>query len=295
MDTIKTVGVVGCGQMGGGIAQACVLSGYETIVREVNEALLRKGADAVVAQLDKAVGKGKLEASERDAAVARLRRTVRLEDLAGCDLVIEAVVEDPAAKNELWKALDAVCKPEAIFASNTSSLPIADMAAATSRPGRFLGLHFFNPVPVMRLVEVARTVATEPEVYEAAFAFARTLGKEPVACKDESGFIVNLLLIPFLLDAVRALERGVASIPDIDAAMRLGAGHPMGPLALCDFIGNDTMMRIGQVMHGEYQEARYAPPPLMKRMVALGYLGRKAGRGFYDYATEPPRPVELGL
>lgn len=295
MDAIKTVGVVGCGQMGGGIAQACVVSGYDTIVREADEALLKKGADAVAAQLEKAVSKGKLEASERDAALARLRRTVRLEDLAGCDLVIEAVVEDPAAKNELWRALDALCKPEAIFASNTSSLPIADMAAATGRPERFVGLHFFNPVPVMKLVEVVRTVATEPGVYEAAFAFARSLGKEPVACKDDSGFIVNLLLIPFLLDAVRALERGVASTADIDAAMRLGAGHPMGPLALCDFIGNDTMMRIAQVMHGEYQEPRYAPPPLLKRMVALGYLGRKAGRGFYDYATEPPKPVELGL
>lgn len=295
MSVIKTVGVVGCGQMGGGIAQACVLSGYDTIVREADEALLKRGADAVADRLEKAVSKGKLEASERDAALARLRGTVRLEDLAGCDLVIEAVVEDPVAKGELWRALDAVCKPEAIFASNTSSLPIADMAAATGRPGRFVGLHFFNPVPVMKLVEVVRTVATEPGVYEAAFAFARSLGKEPVACKDDSGFIVNLLLIPFLLDAVRALERGVASTADIDAAMRLGAGHPMGPLALCDFIGNDTMMRIGQVMHGEYQEPRYAPPPLLKRMVALGYLGRKAGRGFYDYATEPPKPVELGL
>jgi 3-hydroxybutyryl-CoA dehydrogenase len=244
-------------------------------------------------QLDKAVEKGKLAEGDRDATVSRLEGTTRLEDLSECDIVIEAVVENLEIKNEMWRTLDSVCGPQTIFASNTSSLTIADMAAATDRPERMLGLHFFNPVPVMKLVEVVRTIATDPQVFSTAFDFARSLGKEPIACKDNSGFVVNLLLVPYMMDAIRALEEGVASIEDIDKGMRLGTGYPMGPFTLCDFVGNDTLDKIGGIMFGEYKEKRYASPPLLRRMVALGYFGRKSGKGFYDYSQDPAKPMTL--
>ena len=292
---IRRVGVLGCGLMGGGIAQVCAQAGYDTIVREVSDDLWGKGLSAISSRLDRLVEKEKITSNGREATVGRLRGTTRLEDLADCDLVIEAVVEDLAVKNGLWQALDEACGPHTIFASNTSSLSVSDMAAATRRPGRLIGLHFFNPVPVMKLVEVVRTLATEAPVLTTAMEFARSLGKEPIACKDESGFVVNLLLVPYLMDSVRALEQGVASAEDIDRGMQLGAGHPMGPLTLCDLVGIDTLDRIGDIMFAEYREKRYASPPLLKRMVSLGYYGRKSGKGFYDYAQDPPVPLDLGI
>jgi 3-hydroxybutyryl-CoA dehydrogenase len=294
MGELRSVGVLGCGLMGSGIAQVCAQAGYETLVREVSDELWERGLAGVGKRLSREVEKEKLTEAERSAALARLHGTTRLEDLAGCDLVVEAVVEELGVKNELWRALDSICPPETIFATNTSSLTIADMAAATSRPERIVGLHFFNPVPVMKLVEVVRSIATDPEVFRTAFDFARSLGKEPIACKDSSGFVVNRLLVPYMMDAIGALEQGVASIADIDTGMRLGTGHPMGPFTLCDFVGLDTLDRIGGIMFEEYREKRYASPPLLKRMVSLGYFGRKSGRGFYDYSQDPPVPVEPG-
>jgi 3-hydroxybutyryl-CoA dehydrogenase len=295
MAEIRRVGVLGCGLMGSGIAQVSARAGYETIVREVTDELCERGIGGIGKQLGKAVEKGKMEAADRDAVMGRLRGTTKLEDLAECDIVIEAVVENLEVKNEMWKTLDGLCGPETIFASNTSSLTIADMAAATSRPERMVGLHFFNPVPVMKLVEVVKTIATDPQVFDTAFAFAKSLGKEPIVCKDSSGFVVNLLLVPYMMDSIRALEQGVASIEDIDKGMRLGTGYPMGPFALCDFVGNDTLDKIGDIMYAEYKEKRYASPPLLKRMVSMGYYGRKAGKGFYDYSGETPVPVDFGI
>lgn len=295
MAEIKRVGVLGCGLMGSGIAQISAQAGYETMVREVSDAVCERGIVGIGKQLGKAVDKGKMEAGQRDAVLGRLRGTTRLEDLAACDIIIEAVVEDLAIKNEMWRTLDGVCGPDTIFASNTSSLTIADMAAATDRPERMVGLHFFNPVPVMKLVEVVKTIATSPDVFDTAFEFARSLGKEPIVCKDNSGFVVNLLLVPYMMDAIRALEQGVATIEDIDKGMRLGTGYPMGPFTLCDFVGNDTLDKIGDIMFNEYKEKRYASPPLLKRMVSLGYYGRKSGKGFYDYSGEQPQPMNLGI
>jgi 3-hydroxybutyryl-CoA dehydrogenase len=279
MQEIRRVGVLGCGLMGSGIAQVCAQSGYDTIVREISDDLVEKGIGGITRQLGRAVEKGKLGAEDRDATVARLSGTTRLEDLADCDLVIEAVVENLDMKNEMWRTLDAVCGENTIFASNTSSLTIADMAAATKRPGRMLGLHFFNPVPVMKLVEVVRTIATEPEVFRQAFEFARSLGKEPIECKDNSGFVVNLLLVPYMMDAIRALEQGVASIEDIDKGMRLGTGYPMGPFTLCDFVGNDTLDKIGGIMFDEYKEKRYASPPLLREWSRSDTSGGRAAEG----------------
>jgi 3-hydroxybutyryl-CoA dehydrogenase len=295
MERIKTVGVLGCGLMGSGIAQVCAQAGYRTIVREVSDELVQRGVGGITKQLGRAVEKGRLAGEERDAILERLSGTTRLSDLAECDLVIEAVVENLEVKNEMWRELDRTCGPDTIFASNTSSLTIADMAAATERPGRMIGLHFFNPVPVMKLVEVVRTIATDADVFDTAFEFARSLGKEPIACKDNSGFVVNLLLVPYMMDAIRALEQGVASIEDIDKGMRLGTGYPMGPFTLCDFVGNDTLDKIGDIMFEEYKEKRYASPPLLKRMVSMGYFGRKSGRGFYDYSSDPARAMDLGI
>jgi len=295
MDRINTVGVLGCGLMGSGIAQVCAQAGFRTIVREVSDELVQRGIGGITKQLGRAVEKGRLAGEERDAILERLSGTTQLSDLAECDLVIEAVVEDLDVKNQMWRELDRTCGPETIFASNTSSLTIADMAAATDRPGRMIGLHFFNPVPVMKLVEVVRTIATEADVFDTAFEFARSLGKEPIACKDNSGFVVNLLLVPYMMDAIRALEQGVASIEDIDKGMRLGTGYPMGPFTLCDFVGNDTLDKIGDIMFEEYKEKRYASPPLLKRMVSMGYFGRKSGRGFYDYSSDTPRAMDLGI
>ena len=293
MAEIKRVGVLGCGLMGSGIAQVAAAAGYETLVREVSDELCERGIGGIGKQLGKSVEKGKLAAEDRDAIVGRLRGTTNLEDLRDCDIIIEAVVEDLAVKNQMWQTLDAVCGPETIFASNTSSLTIADMAAATKRPERMVGLHFFNPVPVMKLVEVVKTIATDPAVFDTAFAFAKSLGKEPIVCKDNSGFVVNLLLVPYMMDAIRALSEGVASIEDIDKGMQLGTGYPMGPFVLSDFVGLDTLDKIGGIMFDEYKEKRYASPPLLKRMVSLGYFGRKSGKGFYDYSGEKPVPMPL--
>lgn len=295
MAEIRKVGVLGAGLMGSGIAQVCAQSGYDTVVREVSDELQRKGIGGVEKQLGRAVDKGKLDAGERDATLERLSGTTRLEDLADCDLVIEAVVEDLEIKNEMWRKLDELCPADTIFASNTSSLTIADMAAVTDRPERMVGLHFFNPVPVMKLVEVVRTIATSDEVFQAAYDFAKSLGKQPIACKDNSGFVVNLLLVPYMMDAIRAAEQGVASVTDIDTGMKLGTGYPMGPFTLSDFVGLDTLDKIGDIMYREYKEKRYASPPLLKRMVSMGYYGRKSGKGFYDYAEDEPRPTDLGI
>ena len=295
MSEIATVGVLGCGLMGSGIAQTAAAAGFPTVVREVSDALIDKGKGAIAGSLNKLVEKGKIEAAARDATLGRLRFTTRVADLKDADIVIEAVTEDLEAKNALWKELDGLCRPATLFASNTSSLTIAAMAATTRRADRFVGLHFFNPVPLMKLVEVVRTVTTSAETFDRAYAFAAKLGKEPIAAKDTSGFVVNLLLVPYLLDAIRALEHGVASAPDIDKAMQLGCGYPMGPFVLLDFVGLDTTYKIAEIMFAEYRETRYAPPPLLKRMVLAGYYGKKSGRGFYDYATTPPTPSTLGL
>jgi 3-hydroxybutyryl-CoA dehydrogenase len=295
MTEITSVGVLGCGLMGSGIAQTAAAAGFSTVVRDVSEALLDQGRNAIARSLARLVEKARLDPAARDGALERLSFTTELDDLRDSDIVIEAVTEDLALKNGLWRALDPLCPPTTIFASNTSSLPIGAMAAVTSRPDRFVGLHFFNPVPLMPLVEVVRAVGTSRETFDRTMTFARRLGKEPIAARDRSGFIVNLLLVPFLIDAVRALEHGVASASDIDRGMQLGCGHPMGPLALLDFIGLDTVTRIAEIMFEEYREPRYAPPPLLRRMVAAGRYGRKSGRGFYDYASDPPLPVDLAI
>ena len=295
MAEIKKVGVLGCGLMGSGIAQVAAAAGYTTVVRDVSDAVMAKGKAGIAKSLDKFVEKGKLAAADRDATLARLSYVTDVAMLKDCDIVIEAVTEDLELKNGLWKQLDALCPSHTIFASNTSSLTIAAMASATARADRFVGLHFFNPVPLMQLVEVVRTVTTSTATFDRALAFGKSLGKEAVAAKDNSGFIVNLLLVPYLLDAIRALEHGVASTVDIDNAMKLGCGYPMGPLTLLDFVGNDTTYKIAEIMFTEYRETRYAPPPLLKRMVMAGLYGRKSGKGFYDYAANPPVPVDLGV
>jgi 3-hydroxybutyryl-CoA dehydrogenase len=292
---IKRVGVLGCGLMGSGIAQVAASAGYETAVRDVSKDLLDRGRSGIEKSLAKLIEKGKVQAADRDATLKRLTFTTAVADLKSSDIVIEAITEDLALKTALFKELDTLCGAGTIFASNTSSLTIAEMASATKRADRFVGLHFFNPVPLMALVEVVRTVTTSEETFKRAFAFAASLGKEPVAAKDNSGFIVNLLLVPYLLDAIRAVERGVGSVRDIDKAMQLGCGYPMGPLTLLDFVGLDTTHHIAEIMFKEYREPRYAPPPLLKRMVLAGMYGKKSGKGFYDYASSPPVVSNLGL
>jgi 3-hydroxybutyryl-CoA dehydrogenase len=281
---IRKVGVVGCGLMGSGIAEIAAKAGLGVVVREVDDALLARGRKRVEGSLAKAVEKGKLDAAARDALLARIAWTTRLADFADADLVVEAIVENMAAKRELFAALDGICPPHAVFASNTSSLPIGDMAAATKRPDRFVGLHFFNPVPVMRLVEVVRTLSTSEEAFAAACAFGEKVGKTVVRAKDTPGFVVNVLLVPYLLDAVRQLERGLATKEDIDTAMKLGCGYPMGPFELLDFVGLDTTLYIADIMFAEFKDPHYAAPPMLRRLVAAGRHGRKAGRGFYDHA-----------
>ena len=295
MSDITRVGVLGSGLMGSGIAQVAATAGYETIVRDVTQSILDTAKGGIEKSLAKFVENGKLQSADSAAALQRLRFTTTTADLQSCDIVVEAVTEDLEVKNSLWKALDALCGGGTIFASNTSSLTIAAMAAATTRADRFVGLHFFNPVPLMPLVEVVRTVTTSEETFKRSFAFARSLGKEAVAAKDNSGFIVNLLLVPYLLDAIRAVEHGVGSVGDIDKAMQQGCGYPMGPLTLLDFVGLDTTYRIAEIMFAEYKEQKYAPPPLLKRMVLAGMYGRKSGRGFYDYSATPPVVSNLGL
>ena len=293
--TIRSVGVVGGGLMGSGIAQVAAMAGFPVVVREISDALGERARAGIDRTLAKGIERGKVTTAQREQTLSNLAFTTDVADMAGCDIVIEAVVEDLAIKNSLWEELNRVCPRETIFASNTSSLTIAEMATASGRPDRMVGLHFFNPVPLMKLVEVVRTVTTSDETFRTAFEFARAVGKEPIAAKDNSGFVVNLLLVPYMLDAIRALERGIGSIEDIDKGMTLGAGHPMGPFTLSDFVGLDTLYRIAEIMFDEYRETRYAPPPLLKRMVLAGMTGRKGGRGFYDYSSEPPRPVPLGI
>jgi 3-hydroxybutyryl-CoA dehydrogenase len=291
---IEKLGVVGCGLMGSGIAQTAAQAGLQVTVREVSTELIDKGFANIDKSLARLVQRGTLSAAERDAARKRLHPTTKLEDLRDCDLIIEAITEQLAAKKELFRALDGLCPPQTIYASNTSSLSITEMAVATRRPERFVGLHFFNPVPIMKLAEVIRTIATDPKVYEEVAALAVRMGKTAVRTSDRTGFVVNRLLVPYLLDAVRALEEGVASIPDIDEAMKLGCGHPMGPLTLLDFVGLDTTYYIANIMFDEFKERRFSPPPLLKRMVMAGWNGRKAGRGFYDY-TDPENPKPIAL
>ncbi len=295
MTEIKKVGVLGCGLMGSGVAQVAAAAGYTTVVREVDDAPPQKGKAGIEKSLAKFVEKGKLTAEDRDGTLGRLTFVTDMDALKDCHIVIEAVTEDLDVKNALWKELDTLCPASTVFASNTSSLTIAAMAGATERADRFVGLHFFNPVPLMKLVEVVRTITTSQSTFDTTFAFAESLGKTAVAAKDSSGFIVNLLLVPYLLDAIRALETGVASIEDIDNAMKLGCGYPMGPLALLDFVGNDTTYKIAEIMFDEYREQRYAPPPLLKRMVMAGLYGRKSGKGFYDYSAKPPTVMDLGI
>jgi 3-hydroxybutyryl-CoA dehydrogenase len=289
--TIKTVGVVGCGLMGSGIAQVSAEAGYRVVVREISEVLLKKGLGRIDAFLAKGVEKGKVTPERRGEVMSRLEGTTSLEDLSRCDIVIEAAVENLAAKAEVYRTLDSACPPATIFASNTSSLSITEMAATTRRGARFVGLHFFNPVPLMKLVEVVRSPLTSPEVFEEACAFATSLGKTPIRSADKTGFVVNRLLVPYLLDAIRAVEEGVASVEDIDRGMHLGCGHPMGPLTLLDFVGLDTTCAIANIMFDDFREKRFAPPPLLRRMVQAGLHGRKTGKGFYDYSQEPPRPT----
>jgi 3-hydroxybutyryl-CoA dehydrogenase len=286
---IKKVGVLGCGLMGSGIAQVSATAGFDVTVLEVEQRFLDKGFAGIEKSLAKLGEKGALKETPQ-AVRARLKGTTRREDLADCDLVIEAVIENVEEKRKMYSALDAIVKKEAIFASNTSSISITELMTATKRPERFVGLHFFNPVPLMKLVEVIRTIATADDVYETAYDFGKRVGKVPVRTSDKSGFIVNRLLVPYLLDAVRAYEEGVGSIEDIDQAMKLGCGYPMGPLTLLDFVGLDTTYYITHVMFEEFKERRFASPPLLKRMVLAGWYGRKSGRGFYDY-KDPQKPA----
>jgi len=289
---IRRVGVVGCGLMGSGIAQVAAASGFETVVREVSAELVEKGIKGIEKNLNRLVEKGSITDAVKGEIRGRLKGTTSIDDLKNCDVIVEAIIEQLPAKRELFVALDAVCPPSTIFASNTSSLTITEIATATKRPQRFVGMHFFNPVPVMKLVEVVRTIATEPAVYEEMLAFGEKLGKTAVRAHDSTGFIVNRLLVPYLLDAIRALEEGVGSIEDIDNSMKLGCGHPMGPLTLLDFVGLDTTYYISQIMFDEFKERRFAAPPLLKRMVLAGWNGRKSGQGFYDY-SDPQKPKAL--
>jgi len=290
---IQKVGVVGCGLMGSGIAQVSARAGFQTVVREVSAELVEKGLKGIEKNLTRMVEEGSLTEEAKSEILGRLKGTTSLEDLKDCDVVLEAIIEQLPAKRELFSALDAICRPNTIFASNTSSLTITEIAAATKRPQRFVGLHFFNPVPVMKLVEVVKTIATDPGVYEEMVGFGAKLGKTPVRAQDGGGFIVNRLLVPYLLDAIRALEEGVGSVIDIDNSMKLGCGYPMGPFTLLDFVGLDTTYYISQIMFDEFKEKRFAAPPLLKRMVLAGWHGKKSGRGFYDYSDpNNPKPMQ---
>jgi 3-hydroxybutyryl-CoA dehydrogenase len=292
---ISKVGVIGCGLMGHGITQICAQAGWDVIVREVDQDRLDSGVGKIEKQLARAVEKGKASQEDADAVLGRIQPTLDYGDLADCDLVIEAITEDLGLKLEMWKEVDTIVNEGSTFATNTSSLAVIDQAAATSRPDRFCGMHFFNPAQVMPLLEIVQTVTTSDETLKLAFEVGERLGKTTVHAKDKTGFVVNRLLVPYMLDAIRALEGGVASIADIDKAMQLGTGHPMGPFTLLDFVGLDTTHKIADIMFGEYREKRYAPPPLLRRMVLAGMYGRKSGKGFYDYSQEPPVPSELGL
>ncbi len=294
---IKKVGVLGCGLMGSGIAQVAATAGFETIVKEVSEDLIKKGFLGIEKSLARFAEKGTITPAQQTEIRGRLKGTTTFADLADCEIIIEAIIENIEEKRRTYGELDAVCKPQTIFASNTSSISITEMMTATSveRQKRFIGLHFFNPVPLMKLVEVVRTILTDADVYEQAVEFGKTLGKVPVRAGDKTGFIVNRLLVPYMLDAIRALEEGVGSIVDIDTAMKLGCGYPMGPFTLGDFVGLDTTYYIAEIMFDEFREKRFAPPPLLKRMVLAGLYGRKSGRGFYDYTSDPKNPTPMEL
>ncbi len=294
---IKKVGVLGCGLMGSGIAQTAASSGFDTTVREVSHDLIEKGFASIEKSLERFAEKGTITVDQQKATRDRLFGTTAFEDLADCEIIIEAIIENLEEKQNTYRQLDAICKPETIFASNTSSLSITQMMPVTSpeRQKRFIGMHFFNPVPIMKLVEVVRTILTDADVYEQAVEFGKKLGKVPVRAGDKTGFIVNRLLVPYLLDAIRALEEGVGSIVDIDNAMKLGCGYPMGPFTLGDFVGLDTTYYIAEIMFNEFREKRFAPPPLLKRMVMAGLYGRKTGRGFYDYTKDARNPTPMNL
>ena len=294
---IKKVGVLGCGLMGSGIAQVAASAGFETVVKEVSSDLIEKGFSGIDKSLAKFAEKGTITSEQQKEIRGRLSGTTAFDDLADCDIIIEAIIENLDEKRRTYSQLDALCKPETIFASNTSSLSITEMMTATSpeRQRRFVGMHFFNPVPLMKLVEVVRTILTDTDVYEQAVEFGRALGKVPVRASDKTGFIVNRLLVPYMLDAIRALEEGVGSIVDIDNAMKLGCGYPMGPFTLGDFVGLDTTYYIAEIMFNEFREKRFAPPPLLKRMVLAGLYGRKSGRGFYDYTKDAKNPTPMNL
>ncbi|HYN23525.1 MAG TPA: 3-hydroxyacyl-CoA dehydrogenase family protein [Pyrinomonadaceae bacterium] len=294
---IKKVGVLGCGLMGSGIAQVAASAGFETVVREVSDDLIKKGFAGIEKSLAKFAEKGTITDEQQRKIRSRLSGTTSFEDLSDCDIIVEAIIENLEEKRKTYKQLDGLCKPETIFASNTSSISITEMMTTTSpaRQLRFIGLHFFNPVPVMKLVEVVRTILTDEAIYEQGVEFARRLGKVPVRAGDKSGFIVNRLLVPYMLDAIRALEEGVGSIQDIDTSMKLGLGYPMGPFTLGDFVGLDTTYYIAEIMFNEFREKRFAPPPLLKRMVMAGLYGRKSGRGFYDYTKDPKNPTPMSL
>ena len=293
---IRKVGVLGCGLMGAGIAQVAASAGFETVVREVSDDLITKGFGGIEKSLAKFAEKGTITADQQREIRGRLSGTTSFADLADCDIIIEAIIENLEEKRSTYRQLDEICKPETIFASNTSSLSITEMMTATSpeRQQRFIGMHFFNPVPLMKLVEVVKTVLTDEDVYEQGVEFGKRLGKVPVRAGDKTGFIVNRLLVPYMLDAIRALEEGVGSIVDIDNAMKLGCGYPMGPFTLGDFVGLDTTYYIAEIMFNEFREKRFAPPPLLKRMVLAGLYGRKSGRGFYDY-KDPKNPTPMNL
>ncbi|MGO9126280.1 MAG: 3-hydroxyacyl-CoA dehydrogenase family protein [Terriglobales bacterium] len=290
---ITKVGVLGCGLMGSGIAQVSATAGFDVTVLEVEQKFLDKGFAGIEKSLAKFAEKGTLKETPQ-AVRARLKGTTNMQDLAGCDIVVEAVIENIAEKKKMYTALDGIAKKDAIFATNTSSISVTELMSATKRPERFIGLHFFNPVPLMKLVEVVKTIATAPDVYDAAYEFGKRLGKVPVRTSDKTGFIVNRLLVPYMLDAIRAYEEGVGSIEDIDNAMKLGCGYPMGPFTLLDFVGLETTYYITQVMYDEFKERRFASPPLLKRMVMAGWYGRKTGKGFYDYSDPAnPKPNKL--
>jgi 3-hydroxybutyryl-CoA dehydrogenase len=291
---IQKVGVAGCGLMGSGIAQVSAQAGFSTVVREVSSELVEKGLKGIEKNLARLVEKGTISESVKSEVKGRIKGVTSLDELKDCDVVVEAIIKQLPAKRELFKTLDALCPPHTIFASNTSSLTITEIAATTKRPQRFVGLHFFNPVPIMKLVEVVKTIATDPAVYEEMVAFGAKLGKTPVRANDSGGFIVNRLLVPYLLDAIRAFEEGVGSVVDIDNSMKLGCGYPMGPFTLLDFVGLDTTYYISQIMFDEFKEKRFAAPPLLKRMVLAGWHGKKTGRGFYDYA-DPANPKPMSL
>jgi 3-hydroxybutyryl-CoA dehydrogenase len=289
MPEIKKVGVCGLGLMGSGIAQVAATSGYEVVALEAVQAALDKGAAGIKKSIDKFVEKGSLKPEDRDATLGRLKTTTNIEDLRGCDLVIEAIIENMPAKCELFAKLDGMLAPHAIICSNTSSLCVIEMAAATKRPDRVAGLHFFNPVPIMKLVEVVKTISTSQATIDTLYAFAKKLGKVPILAQDTPGFVVNRLLVPYLLYAIRVYEQGLASKEDIDQGMKLGCGYPMGPLTLLDYVGLDTTYYIAQIMFDEFKDPMFASPPLLKRLVLAGHYGRKSGRGFYDYSVDPPR------